>query len=328
MSSAYKNANIALVGSGLIGCGWAIHLLNHGITSITLYDPSEPALTRARELVWEGLTFLCENGILTEEQRAELAGSLRYTTDMADAVSNADYILENGPEKLDIKRSILADIERFCRPDAVITSSTSGIMISEIARDAVHPERVIGAHPYHPVYLLPLVEIVISEKVGQDYLDKAMDFLRSINKKPVILRKNSTAYIGSRLMAALFRESVSLVMNGVCSIEDLDTAFTFGPGLRYALMGPYLVYQLTGGDNGINGFLNGPIGKTVENAIGDLCTWDHWPQEAREFFDTQCIDSVNRIMAEREPGTGRDNQELCHFRDEGLLQILKFHKLI
>lgn len=328
MSNQYEHAKIALVGSGLIGCGWAIHLLNHGIRNITLFDPSEAALSRAKELVEDGLTFLTENGIITAEQHAELAACPHYTTDMAEAVSEADFILENGPEKLDIKRSILAQIESFCRPDAVITSSTSGIMISEIARDAVHPERVIGAHPYHPVYLLPLVEIVISEKVGQDYLDQAMDFLRTINKKPVILRKNSTAYIGSRLMAALFRESVSLVMNGVCSIEDLDTAFTFGPGLRYALMGPYLVYQLTGGDKGINGFLNGPIGKTVENAIGDLCNWDHWPEEAREFFDNQCISSVTQIMSEREPGCGRDNQELCQFRDRGLLEILKFHKLI
>ena len=295
MSSKYKNAKVALVGSGLIGCGWAIHLLNHGITSVTLYDPNDSALVRAKELVNDGLTFLTENGIITAEEQAKLAECLRYTTDMKDAVSDADFILENGPEKLDIKRSILAQVEEHCRADAVITSSTSGIMIGEIARDAIHPERVIGAHPYHPVYLLPLVEIVISEKVGQDYLDQVMDFLRSINKKPVILRKDSTAYIGSRLMAALFRESVSLVMNGVCSIEDLDTAFTFGPGLRYALIGPYLVYQLTGGDNGINGFLNGPIGKTVENAIGDLCTWDHWPQEARDFFDNECISSVNRI---------------------------------
>lgn len=328
MEHKYEHANIALVGAGLIGCGWAVHLLGHGIRSISLYDPSAAALERAMELVEDGLRFLTENGIITPEQKAELAACPRYTTDLATAVGNADFILENGPEKLDIKRSILAQVEACCPAEAVITSSTSGIMIGEIARDAVRPQRVIGAHPYHPVYLLPLVEIVISEQVGQDYLDRAMDFLRAVDKKPVILRKDSTAYIGSRLMAALFRESVSLVMNGVCSIEDLDTAFTFGPGLRYALMGPYLVYQLTGGDSGINGFLNGPIGKTVENAIGDLCNWDHWPQEAREFFDNQCIDSVKEIMANRAPGCGRDNQELGQFRDQGLLEILKFHKLI
>ena len=324
----YTEKKIALVGSGLIGAGWAIHLLRSGMKNIKMYDPQAASLARAKERIEDGLKWFEENGILTAKMREEMMAIPTFTTDMAEAVGDADFILENGPEKLDIKRSILAQIESFCRPDAVITSSTSGIMVSEIARDAIHPERVIGAHPYHPVYLLPLVEIVISEKVGQDYLDQVMDFLRTINKKPVILRKNSTAYIGSRLMAALFRESVSLVMNGVCSIEDLDTAFTFGPGLRYALMGPYLVYQLTGGDNGINGFLNGPIGKTVENAIGDLCTWDHWPEEARKFFDEQSISEVKRIMSERKPGCGRDNQELCQFRDRGLLEILKFHELI
>ena len=115
-------------------------------------------------------------------------------------------------------------------PDAVITSSTSGIMIDLIASEAAHPERVIGAHPYLPVYLLPLVEIVISPKVGAEYLERTLESFRAVGKKPVLLKKNSPGYLGTRLMVALFRESAKIVSEGICSLEDLDTAFTFGSG--------------------------------------------------------------------------------------------------
>ena len=246
----YKDYHVGIIGSGLIGAGWATHLLIHGVREITLYDTAPQALDRAKGLISQGLAFFEENGAITAAQRAELEGLPVYTTVMRAAVEGADLILENGPENLELKRTILAGIEAECRDDAVITSSTSGIMISEIARDASHPERVIGAHPYLPVYLLPLVEIVISPKVGENYLNQALTFFRAVGKKPVVLRKNSPGYVGTRLMIALFRESAKIVSSGVCSLEDLDTAFTFGPGLRYALMGPYMVYQLTGGDGG------------------------------------------------------------------------------
>ena len=161
-------------------------------------------------------------------------------------MGDADFILENGPENLEIKQSILASIEAVCPEKAIITSSTSGIMIRRIAANATHPERVIGAHPYLPVYLLPLVEIVISEQVAEENVQAVVAFMKSTGKKPVVLRKDSPGYIGTHLMSLIAREATKMLMDGICTVEDLDTAFTFGPGLRYALMGPFTVLQLTG----------------------------------------------------------------------------------
>lgn len=324
----YTEYRVVIVGAGLIGAGWATHLLVHGVRDIVLYDPVPEALDRARGLISQGLAFFEENGAITAQQRAEYEKLPVYTTAMRAAAGGADLVLENGPENLELKRSILAKIEAECRADTVITSSTSGIMISEIARDAVHPERVIGAHPYLPVYLLPLVEIVISPKVGETYLEQTLTFLRAVGKKPVILRKNSPGYIGTRLMVALFRESAKIVSSGVCSVEDLDTAFTFGPGLRYALMGPYLVYQLTGGEGGFRNTMCGPMGRASEAWLSELCTWDHWPEEIHERFSGEWPEEIQRAMSCRAPGTGRDNAELQVFRDKGLLELLRYHKLI
>lgn len=319
---------IALVGSGLIGGGWAIHLLCHGVDQMILYDISEQSLERARSLIHQGLTFMMENGAITKEQMHAYSNIPRYTTQLQEAVAAAEMILENTPELLEIKQKTLKEIEECCRPNAIITSSTSGIMIGEIAQNAAHPERIIGAHPYHPVYLLPLVEIVTGPQTGETYLERALEFFRAVNKKPVVLKRDSPGYIGSRLMITLFRECVSMVLNGVCTIEDLDTAFTYGPGMRYGLFGPYLVYQLTGGDQGFRGTLCGPMGQSSEAWLKSLSTWDHWPEKAREFFERAAPEEITQMMARRTPGTGRTNEELIQFRDKGLLELLKYHRLI
>ncbi len=322
---------VALVGSGLIGSGWAIQFLYHGVKHITMYDVAEQSLERAKERIEEGLQWLQDNGVLTAEQHAACAAIPTYTTDLHKAVADADFILENVPENLEIKQKTLANIEAECRADAVISSSTSAIMIREIAQNAVHPERVIGAHPYLPVYLLPLVEIVTDEKVEKKYLDELVDFLRSVGKKPVVLKKDSPGYIGTRLMTVICREAVSMLVDGVCNVDDLDTAFTFGPGLRYALMGPFMVYQLTGGDYGIRGLfsgrMNGGSGAssgTKKTVMETLCNWTEYPPEAGYYMVTGLPEEVDAIMKER----GWTNRELMEFRDKGLLELLKYHKLV
>lgn len=322
---------VALVGSGLIGSGWAVQFLCHGVKHITMYDVAEQSLERAKERIEEGLKWFEDNGVLTAEQHAAYAAIPKYTTNLAEAVGDADFILENGPENLEIKQQILANIEGACGDDAIISSSTSAIMIREIAQNAKRPQRVIGAHPYLPVYLLPLVEIVIDEQVEQKYLDSLVDFLRSVGKKPVVLKKDSPGYIGTRLMTVICREAVSMLMDGVCNVDDLDTAFTFGPGLRYALMGPFMVYQLTGGDYGIRGLfsgkMNGGTGAssgTKKTVMETLCNWTEYPPEAGYFMVTGLAEQVDEIMKER----GWTNRELMEFRDKGLLELLKYHDLV
>lgn len=328
----YKEKNVALVGSGLIGSGWAIHFLYHGIRNLRLYDPSEQSLHRAKQRIEEGLQWLEDNGVIEKAQHAQYAAIPVYTTQLEQAVRDADFILENGPENLAIKQSILAEIEACCPEQAVISSSTSAIMIREIAQYAKRPQRVIGAHPYLPVYLLPLVEIVTDEAVEETYLEELKDFLVSVGKKPVVLRKDCPGYIGTRLMNTICREAISMLLDGVCSVEDLDTAFTFGPGLRYALLGPFMVYQLTGGDLGIRGLFGGhmygrgPEEKPAEKktVMQTLCNWREYPPEAKAYMNGALPEEVDRMMQAR----GITNEDLMEFRDKGLLELLRYHQLL
>ena len=175
------------------------------------------------------------------------------------------------------------------------------------------------------------MEIVTDEKVEKKYLDELVDFLRSVGKKPVVLKKDSPGYIGTRLMTVICREAVSMLVDGVCNVDDLDTAFTFGPGLRYALMGPFMVYQLTGGDYGIRGLfsgrMNGGSGAssgTKKTVMETLCNWTEYPPEAGYYMVTGLPEEVDAIMKER----GWTNRELMEFRDKGLLELLKYHKLV
>jgi len=246
----YTDKKFALVGSGLIGAQWAVHFLRMGMKNIKLFDSFPASLEKAKERIDEGLQWFVEQGALTQAEKDKLVKLPKYTSDMKDAVGDADFVLEQVFENLELKQKVLAEIEAACPADTIISSSTSGIMVRNIAANAVHPERVIGAHPYLPVYLLPLVEIVTDEKVTKENLDTLVDMFKSVNKKPVILKKDSPGYLGTRLMIALFREASYIVHQGICTIEDVDTAFTFGPGLRYALVGPNMTYHLTGGDGG------------------------------------------------------------------------------
>lgn len=332
----YSDKKIALVGSGLIGAGWAIHFLYHGQKNICLYDTKPEALERAKERIEDGLQWLEQNGVLSPEQHEKCASYPTYTTNLQDAVQDADFILENGPENLAIKQSILAGIEEYCQDEAIISSSTSAIMIREIAEHAKRPQRVIGAHPYLPVYLLPLVEIVVDEMVESKYLDKLVDFLQSVKKKPVVLKKDCPGYIGTRLMNAICREAVSILYNGVCTVEELDTAFTFGPGLRYGLMGPFMVYQLTGGDYGVRGLFGGrmygkadgdkaaPKDEKRKKVIETLCNWTAYPAEVNEFMVNDIPEQVDKIMETKK----WTNTDLAEFRDQGLLELLKYHDLL
>lgn len=316
--------HITLYGAGLIGSGWATHLICCGKRGVVVYDLDEAQLERAKERVEEDLKLLAAEGVLTGEEAEEGLTSLCFTTERALALKDADLVQESGPENLELKRAILADIEEHCRPDTVICTSTSGIMVREIARDAKHPERVVGAHPYHPVYLLPLVEIIRGESTGEGYLKAAYDFYKSIRKEPIILKKESPGYIASHLMSALFRECVNLISQGVGTMEDIDTAFCYGPGLRYALMGPCTVLQLAGGDTGLAGTLFGGIGSSGGNWMESFANWTVYPPETRLFFET-CQRQMDEELSRRDELHGRTNAEIELFRDRGLIRLLRYH---
>lgn len=316
--------SVTLYGAGLIGSGWATHLLCCDFPDVTLYDIAEEPLDNARRRIRSDLEFLVGEGVLTEEQLLERMGRLHFTCDRQEALASADLIQENCPENLELKQSVMADIEKFCRPDAVIASSTSGISATLIARDMAHPERLVGAHPYHPVYLLPLIELVKGEKTDPKYLDALVEFYRSVRKEPVVLKKECPGYIASRLMSVLFRESTHLIQSGVATMEDIDTAFTYGPGMRYGLIGINMTLQLAGGERGLAGTLLGGIGTSGGNWMESFANFTEWPEDYFPFWQT-CQQQMNQEMANRDDLHGKNNAEIERFRDRGLVKLLQHH---
>lgn len=315
---------ITLYGAGLIGSGWLTNLIVCGGYELTVYDVDEASFTRCKERTKNSLEFLAGEGAIAPEDAEARLEQVVFTTDRAAALSRADLIQENCPEQLELKQKVLADIEEYCRPDAVICTSTSGIMVGQIAQNAQHPERVIGAHPYHPVYLLPLVEMIGGDRTDEVYMQAAYKFYKDIGKEPVILKKESPGYIASHLMSALFRECVNLISQGVGTMEDIETAFCYGPGLRYALMGPCTVLQLAGGDYGIAGTLFGGIGSSGGNWLESFANWTVYPPETQPFFQT-CQEEMNKLISRRDELHGRTNTEIELFRDKGLVKLLQHH---
>ena len=244
--------NIACIGTGTIGASWGTYFAMHG-HPVYMYDIKEEQLKAARENIEANLNYLRDKEIITEADVKAALKIVKYTTNLEEAVKDAQLIQESGPEKYDIKRAVLADIEKYTAADTIIASSTSGLLITEIAKEAKHPERCIGGHPYNPPHLIPLVEITRGEQTSEEALKCAYDFYKLIGKEPIILQKETLGFIANRLQMALSREIIDLVLKGTCTIEDIDKAMLYGPGLRMAIMGPILTLHLGGGPGGVRG---------------------------------------------------------------------------
>lgn len=234
---------IAIVGTGVIGASWAAFYLAQGF-DVVAYDPAEGAEQRLRDWVaqfWGDLTQLGLQAGASQER-------LRFESELAQAVKNADFIQENGPERLDIKQELYRIMDAAAPEHAVIASSSSGLKVTDIQASCKHPERVVLGHPFNPPHLLPLVEVIGGKQTSEDTILAAMAFYRSLGKQAIRINKEVPGHVANRLQAALWREAFYLVEQGVCSAEDVDTAITAGPGLRWALLGPYLNMQLANGD--------------------------------------------------------------------------------
>jgi carnitine 3-dehydrogenase len=235
---------VAVVGTGVIGASWAAHFLAHGL-DVVATDPSPGAEERLRADVaahWPALAPV----------EGASPDRLVFIPDPAEAVSDADFVQENGPEREDVKHALFAVLDAAARPDVVLASSSSGLLPSVIARGCPeHPERVVIGHPFNPPHLIPLVEVVPGEKTAEAAVDTAMAFYAAIGKKPIRLRQELPGHVANRLQAALWQEAYSLVDRGVATVADIDTAISHGPGLRWAVLGPFLNQHLSGGPGGI-----------------------------------------------------------------------------
>src|SRR5262245_58339573 len=241
---------IAIVGTGVIGASWSAFYLARGF-DVVATDPAPNAEANLRKYIDEAWPLLTSVGLSDGASRDRVT----FTTKLQDAVSAADFVQENGPERPDFKKKLFADIDAATPVNSIIASSSSGITPSVMQTNCVHPERVLVGHPFNPPHVIPLVEVVAGMKTSEEAVRRAMAFYASIGKKAIRLNKELPGHVANRLQAALYREVLYLIEQGVLSVADADDAVSYGPGLRSGVMGPSLQWHLGGGQGGINHFM-------------------------------------------------------------------------
>jgi len=298
---------ISVIGSGTIGASWAAYFLARGF-EVAAYDPAPNGEDFARRFIDNAWPTL-------EKLKAVQPGAdrkrLSFFKDPAAASKGAAFVQESGPEREDLKIELFAAIDGAAPAESVIASSSSGLLISRVTAKCKHPERCVIGHPFNPPHLIPLVEVVGGGKTSPDAVTKAMNFYREIGKHPIHIKKEVRGHAANRLQAALWREAIHLVTEGVVSVADADAAIAYGPGLRWALMGPHLTFHMAGGDGGMKHFMD-HLGPALQSWMDELGTprLDPKTQEA-------IIDGVTEEVA------GRGMDDLRRWRDRKLIEILR-----
>lgn len=310
--------NVTCYASGVIGTSWATNFSIKGC-DVTVYDLEERLLERAESLVRENLEHLAAQGCFSVDCVPEIMSRIHYTTDPEKAMENAEFIQESGPEKLELKQRFVELFDQYAPEECVVASSTSGLRISDITEKSRHPGRYIGAHPFNPPHLIPLVEITKSEATDQAVLERAVTFYRSMGKEPIVLQKEKVGFVANRLSHAVLREVMNLVTEGVCAPEDADRALTYGPGLRWAAVGQIMIGEL-GTQGGIRAGterftpLNESIFRDLENRT---TVPENWADVAEAGVIAEKRDMPDEI--------GHTAEEIAAFRDKVLVELLKLH---
>jgi len=297
----------ACIGGGVIGAGWVARLLLNGI-DVAIYDPDPEAERKVSEVMKgarRAYRRMATGGLPKE-------GRLTFAKSIAEAVADADLVQESVPERLDLKHKVLAEIDAHAPANALIGSSTSGIKPSDMATAMQRPERLVVAHPFNPVYLLPVVEIVGGEKTEPEAIAMAREYYAAIGMKPVVIRKEIEAFVGDRLLEAAWREALWLIKDGICSVEELDDIMRYGFGLRWAQMGMFQVYRIAGGEAGMRHFMA---------QFGPCLSWP-WTKlmDVPEFND----ELVDLIAAQSDEQSEKWSiRELERIRDDNLVAIME-----
>jgi 3-hydroxyacyl-CoA dehydrogenase len=297
---------IAIVGTGVIGASWAAQFLARGFDVIAT-DPAPNAEANLRKYIDDAWPALTAMGLSPKASRERLS----FTSDMKQAVSKSDLVQENGPERPDFKIKLFAEMDEAAPPDTMIASSSSGITMSVMQSACKHPERCVVGHPFNPPHMIPLVEVVGGAKTSPATIQRAMAFYASIGKKPIHLRKEVVGHVANRLQAALYREVVYLIEQGVLDVADSDTAVCWGPGLRWGVMGPNMLFHLGGGQGGIHHFM--------EHLSGPVSIWWKDLGALTEFSPEVKKTIIEGVTKEAD---GRSVDQLAEMRDEVLLGLL------
>ncbi len=306
MTSPENVRRVACVGAGVIGGGWVAHFLARGY-DVTAWDPAPDASRKLRRLVdaaWPTLTLLgLADGASTDR--------LTVADTLDQAVADADFVQESAPEKLDLKRDLLARLDAATPPGVVIASSTSGYPMTDMQTAAADPSRLVVGHPFNPPYLIPLVEVVGGERTDPAAVAWAARFYEVAGKSVITMDNEVPGFIANRLQEALWREALHMVANGEATVRDIDLSITEGPGLRWAVMGPMLTFALAGGEGGMAHMLD-HFGPSLKSP---------WTRLAAPELDKELYDAV--VAGCDEAADGRSLADLVAERDRGVVQVLR-----
>lgn len=306
MTAPDQVERIAVLGAGTIGASWTAWFLGRG-KRVAVYDPRPEAEAYVRRYIADAWPTLEQLGLATHAD----TDAWTFHTDPAEAVHDAQFVQENAPERLNTKRDLYAAIETALPAEAIFASSSSGIIMSELQHGFRAAPRMAIGHPFNPPHLIPLVEVVGGRETAPETITWCLAFYAAIGKRPIHIRKEAPGHLANRLQAALYREAVSAVASGLASVEDVDTAITAGPGLRWAIMGPHMTFHLGGGEGGMTHML-AQFAPVFEGWWASMGT--------PELTDALCRQIIDGVRAE---AAGRSVQELGAERDALLVAIMR-----
>ena len=301
-----KVRTVGLIGGGVIGSAWAARLLINGI-NVNLYDPAAGVESRIHDVLDNALRAYRAMTLAPIDVR----GRLSLVDGIEEAVSDADFVQESGPERMDVKKALMRQICAHTGAGVVVASSSSGLLPSEMQEGVDHPDRVIVGHPFNPVYLMPLVEIVGGGQTSQRTVDAARAFYSAIGMHPLVVRKEVEAFLADRLMEALWREALHLLNEEVATVDELDQAIVYGPGIRWAFMGSFQTFRIAGGEGGIRHFMA---------QFGPALKWPWTRFDGPDLTD----ELLDKISAQSDEQTGgRSILDLERKRDDCIVAILQ-----
>ncbi len=300
---------IAVIGTGVIGVGWIVRFLAHNMKVIA-YDKN---LKLKKKIIKEIKKSLPHIKKLFNKKKINLS-NFEYVTSIKEAVKSADFIQENVIENYKIKTQLMNTIGKYSKPNAIISSSSSGLLPTKIYSKCKFPGRTMIGHPFNPVYLCPGVEIVPGKKSHKKFLNKANKFYKSISMSPIMVKKELPGYLADRLQEALWREALHIINEGYASTKDLDRAIEGGPGLRWSLMGTFLTFHLAGGKEGMRHMLKqfGPALKLP------------WTKLKAPKLSKRLSSKV--IEGTKQQAKGKSVKKISSIRDEYLVKLLKLRK--
>jgi carnitine 3-dehydrogenase len=303
--------SIGIIGTGVIGSSWAAFYATKGF-QVKMWDVDADLCQTGQRQAVDTIRLLRDQGILSKDKVEESISRIATNRDLAQAVADVQLVQESVTENYEVKQQVFKALDAHTDADVILASSSSGLLMTPIQQVTNHPGRCLIAHPFNPPHLIPLVELVPGDGTDEQTISNMKIFYEKLGKVPVVLKKAVPGHIANRLAMALWREAVDLVVQGIASVEDVDKAVCAGPGLRWAVMGPHMVYGLGGGEGGMDHFID-HFGPAVKVWWESLATWTTLPPEAKALL----VDGVKEEMGDR------TLSDMNRWRDEKFIQLLK-----